>query len=35
MEDRFPCVFYLKYEIYRQHFPLLALATYKKMLPVA
>ncbi len=28
----FPCVFYLKYEMYRQHFPLLALATYDKML---
>lgn len=28
----FPCVFYLKYEMYRQHFPLLALATYRKML---
>ena len=27
----FPCVFYLKYDMYRQHFPLLALATYKKM----
>lgn len=27
----FPCVFYLKYEMYRQHFPLLALATYRKM----
>jgi len=25
----FPCVFYLKYEMYRQHFPLLALATYR------
>jgi squalene-hopene/tetraprenyl-beta-curcumene cyclase len=28
----FPCVFYLKYDMYRQHFPLLALATYRKML---
>ena len=28
----FPCVFYLKYEMYRQHFPLLALATYRKMI---
>ena len=28
----FPCVFYLKYEMYRQHFPLLALAAYKKLL---
>jgi len=28
----FPCVFYLKYEMYRQHFPLLALATYDEML---
>ncbi|GAB4166449.1 MAG: squalene--hopene cyclase [Terrimicrobiaceae bacterium] len=28
----FPCVFYLKYEMYRQHFPLLALATYSKLL---
>ncbi|CAN5628502.1 squalene--hopene cyclase [soil metagenome] len=27
----FPCVFYLKYDMYRQHFPLLALATYRKM----
>lgn len=27
----FPGVFYLKYEMYRQHFPLLALATYHKM----
>lgn len=27
----FPCVFYLKYDMYRQHFPLLALATYHKM----
>lgn len=27
----FPCVFYLKYEMYRQHFPLLALATYQQM----
>jgi len=28
----FPCVFYLKYDMYRQHFPLLALATYRKMM---
>jgi len=28
----FPCVFYLKYDMYRNHFPLLALATYQKML---
>jgi squalene-hopene/tetraprenyl-beta-curcumene cyclase len=28
----FPCVFYLKYDMYRQHFPLLALATYRKMI---
>jgi squalene-hopene/tetraprenyl-beta-curcumene cyclase len=28
----FPRVFYLKYDMYRQHFPLLALATYRKML---
>lgn len=28
----FPCVFYLKYDMYRQHFPLLALATYRNML---
>lgn len=27
----FPCVFYLKYDMYRQHFPLLALATYRKI----
>lgn len=27
----FPCVFYLRYDMYRQHFPLLALATYAKM----
>jgi len=27
----FPCVFYLKYDMYRNHFPLLALATYRKM----
>lgn len=27
----FPCVFYLKYEMYRQHFPLLALAAYRKL----
>ena len=26
--DRFPAVFYLKYDMYRQNFPLLALATY-------
>jgi squalene-hopene/tetraprenyl-beta-curcumene cyclase len=26
----FPCVFYLKYDMYRNHFPLLALATYRK-----
>ena len=25
---RFPRVFYLKYDFYRQNFPLLALATY-------
>lgn len=29
----FPCVFYLKYDMYRQHFPLLALATYRKLEP--
>lgn len=28
----FPCVFYLKYDLYRLHFPLLALATYRKLL---
>jgi squalene-hopene/tetraprenyl-beta-curcumene cyclase len=28
----FPCVFYLKYDMYRNHFPLLALATYRKLL---
>jgi squalene-hopene/tetraprenyl-beta-curcumene cyclase len=28
----FPCVFYLKYDMYRQHFPLLALATYREMI---
>lgn len=28
----FPGVFYLKYDMYRNHFPLLALATYRKML---
>ena len=28
----FPCVFYLRYDMYRLHFPLLALATYRKML---
>lgn len=27
----FPCVFYLKYDMYRQHFPLLALATYRRL----
>jgi len=27
----FPNVFYLKYDIYRNHFPLLALATYRKL----
>ncbi|MEI6034641.1 MAG: squalene--hopene cyclase [Verrucomicrobiae bacterium] len=27
----FPCVFYLKYDMYRNHFPLLALATYEKV----
>ncbi len=27
----FPCVFYLRYDMYRNHFPLLALATYRKM----
>jgi squalene-hopene/tetraprenyl-beta-curcumene cyclase len=29
----FPCVFYLKYDMYRNHFPLLALAAYRKLLP--
>ncbi len=28
----FPCVFYLKYDMYRNHFPLLALATYRKLI---
>jgi squalene-hopene/tetraprenyl-beta-curcumene cyclase len=28
----FPGVFYLKYDMYRNHFPLLALATYRKLL---
>ncbi len=28
----FPCVFYLRYDMYRLHFPLLALATYRKLL---
>lgn len=28
----FPCVFYLKYDFYRLHFPLLALATYQKLI---
>lgn len=27
----FPCVFYLRYDFYRLHFPLLALATYRKL----
>ena len=27
----FPCVFYLKYDMYRNHFPLLAMATYRKL----
>lgn len=27
----FPCVFYLKYDMYRNHFPLLALATYARL----
>jgi len=27
----FPCVFYLKYDMYRLHFPLLALATYRRL----
>lgn len=27
----FPCVFYLRYDMYRLHFPLLALATYAKL----
>jgi hypothetical protein len=25
-------VFYLKYDMYRNHFPLLALATYRKLI---
>ena len=29
----FPKVFYLKYDMYRNSWPLLALATYKKLLP--
>jgi squalene-hopene/tetraprenyl-beta-curcumene cyclase len=29
----FPGVFYLKYDMYRNHFPLLALATYTRMVP--
>lgn len=28
----FPSVFYLRYDMYRLHFPLIALATYRKML---
>jgi len=28
----FPCVFYLRYDFYRLHFPLLALATYRKLM---
>ncbi|MEO6183456.1 MAG: squalene--hopene cyclase [Verrucomicrobiota bacterium] len=28
----FPCVFYLKYDMYRNSWPLLALATYRKLL---
>ncbi|MFZ4588105.1 MAG: squalene--hopene cyclase, partial [Terrimicrobiaceae bacterium] len=28
----FPCVFYLKYDMYRNHFPLLALSAYSKLL---
>jgi squalene-hopene/tetraprenyl-beta-curcumene cyclase len=28
----FPCVFYLKYDMYRNHFPLLALATYRNLM---
>ena len=28
----FPCVFYLKYDMYRNHFPLLALASYSKLI---
>ncbi|MEW6303763.1 MAG: squalene--hopene cyclase [Verrucomicrobiota bacterium] len=31
----FPCVFYLKYDMYRNSWPLLALATYKKVLAQA
>ena len=27
----FPCVFYLKYDMYRNHFPLLALSTFRRM----
>jgi squalene-hopene/tetraprenyl-beta-curcumene cyclase len=27
----FPGVFYLKYDMYRNHFPLLALSTFQKM----
>jgi squalene-hopene/tetraprenyl-beta-curcumene cyclase len=27
----FPCVFYLRYDMYRLHFPLIALATYRKL----
>ena len=27
----FPGVFYLKYDMYRQNFPLLALATYRQL----
>ena len=27
----FPCVFYLKYDMYRLHFPLLALATFRRL----
>lgn len=29
----FPKVFYLKYDLYRNSWPLLALATYRNMLP--
>jgi squalene-hopene/tetraprenyl-beta-curcumene cyclase len=28
----FPCVFYLKYHLYRQYFPLLAFTTYAKVM---
>ena len=28
----FPCVFYLKYDMYRNSWPLLALATYRQLL---